>query len=718
MAQLLLELFSEEIPARMQGRAADDLKRLVTEALSAASLSHRQAECYATPRRLALVVEGLPDIQPDVSEEKRGPRTDAPDKAVEGFLNANGVTLEQCEKRTVGRGEFWFVTIRRKGRPTGAVLSEILPDAIRKLPWQKSMRWGEGSLRWVRPLQRILCVLDGDTVPVDVGDGVPCGNTTSGHRFLAPQPFEVGFFDDYEKTLQLNRVVVKPSARRALIEEKASALAKSKKLDVKRDPALLAEVAGLVEWPVVLMGQIDNGFMALPDEVLTTSMRSHQKYFSVVFPDGKLAPYFIVVANMEAADGGAAIVAGNERVLRARLSDARFFWDQDRRETLESRVPALSRMVFHEKLGSLEDKVARIAALAAEIAQWVPDADRDMVRSAATLCKADLTTGMVGEFAELQGVMGRYYALGEGEKPAVADAIAEHYSPAGPDDACPTKPVSVAVALADKLDTLVGFFGIDEKPTGSRDPYALRRAALGIVRMVLENGLRLPLVDVFGQAYGHYEKYFHAFPQYGTATAGGSGSQAVAPPVQPVNVANHRARIADELMEFFADRLKVHLRGKGVRHDLIAAVFGLGGEDDLVRLVRRVEALQTFLQTVDGENLLSAYRRATNIVTIEEKKDSRTYDGRVRGDLLSQGEERTLDEALRTGAREAEVAIAAEDFTGAMAVMAMLRDPVDAFFDSVTVNCDDAALRENRLNLLSRFRDTLGKFADFGQIEG
>ncbi len=689
MAQLLLELFSEEIPARMQRRAVEDLKRLADEALTAASLAHQPVHVFATPRRLALLVDGLPDSQPDVTEEKRGPRTDAPEKALEGFLNANGVTLDQCEKRTVGKGEFWFVTIGRKGRRTADVLSEILPDVIRRLPWQKSMRWGEGSFRWVRPLQRILCVLDGDKVALVVGDGVPCGNTTSGHRFMAPQPFEVGFFDDYEKTLQRNKVVVKAAARRALIEQKASELANSKKLELKRDAGLLAEVAGLVEWPVVLMGQIDNQFMALPDEVLSTSMRSHQKYFSVVFPDGKLAPYFVVVANMEAADGGAAIVAGNERVLRARLSDAKFFWDQDRRQTLESRVPALAQMVFHEKLGTLEDKVARIASLAAEISQWVPDADRDRVRSAATLCKADLTTGMVGEFAELQGIMGRYYALGEGEKPDVADAIAEHYSPAGPDDACPTKPVSVAVALADKLDTLVGFFGIDEKPTGSRDPFALRRAALGIIRIVLENSLRLPLQEAFAQADRLYRQKSW-----------------------------RNGAVAVPLLDFFADRLKVHLRGKGIRHDLISAVFALGGEDDLVRLVRRAEALQAFLQTPDGENLLAAYRRATNIVTIEEKKDSRSYASKVRHDLLSQTEEKNLYEILSASSNAAAAAIKQENFTGAMAAMATLRGPVDAFFDNVTVNCDDSALRENRLNLLSRFRATLGEIADFSQIEG
>ena len=693
MPQLVLELFSEEIPARMQPGACDDLKRLVSEAIEAAGLSFDKLAAYATPRRIALVVDGLPDAQPDISEEKRGPRTDALDKAVEGFLRANGVTLEQCERRVAGKGEFWFAIIERKGRPTADVLTDILPDAIRKLPWQKSMRWGEGTLRWVRPLLRILCVLDAKTVPLDIGDGVPCGNITSGHRFLSPEPFEVGFFDDYEKTLQLNKVVLHAAHRRDLIEQRAKELVEDKNLEVKRDAGLLAEVAGLVEWPVALLGQIDGDFMVLPDEVLSTSMRSHQKYFSVVFSDGKLAPFFIVVANMESADGGAAIVAGNERVLRARLSDAKFFWDQDRKETLESRVPALAQMVFHQKLGTLEDKVTRITALATELVQWVPDADRDQVRSAATLCKADLTTGMVGEFAELQGIMGRYYALAEDEAPAVADAIAEHYSPAGPDDDCPTKPVSIAVALADKIDTLAGFFGIDEKPTGSRDPFALRRAALGIIRMVLENSLRIPLTDLFALADRHYRD---------------RDAVALRPPDE----------ISSDLLEFFADRLKVHLRGKGVRHDLVAAVFALGGEDDLVRLVSRAEALQSFLQAEDGENLLAAYRRATNIVTIEEKKDSRSYDGAVKPELLDQPEEKALHEVVSAGASAATAHIAKENFTAAMEAMAALRGPVDAFFDTVTVNCDDQAQRENRLNLLAQFRATLGQIADFGQIEG
>ena len=694
MAQLLLELFSEEIPARMQRRAVEDLKRLTGEALGEAKLACGEIHVFATPRRLTLTVDGLPDAQPDVTEERRGPRTDAPEKAVEGFLRGNGLVLDDCEKRATDKGEFWFATIHRKGRPTAEVLAELLPRVIGRLPWQKSMRWGTGTFRWVRPLQRVLCVLDGDTVPLEIGDGVPCGNVTEGHRFMSPGEIEVGFFDDYEKTLQLNKVIVKAAVRRNLIEEKAGALAEAEGLAVRRDAALLAEVAGLVEWPVPLMGSIDDAFMELPAEVLTTSMRTHQKYFAVENPDGTLANRFIVVANIEPDDKGAAIVAGNERVLRARLSDARFFWDQDRKQSLESRVPALGDMVFHSKLGTLEDKVTRLQALAAEIAPYVPGADRDLVRSAATLAKADLTTGMVGEFPELQGVMGRYYALEEGERAEVADAIAEHYAPQGPDDFCPEKPVSLAVSLADKIDTLVGFFAIGETPTGSRDPYALRRAALGVIRMVLENGLRLPLADAFAKAAA----------LYGEAVTGGDGALA-------------------GLLDFFADRLKVHLREKGMGHDVISAVFAVRkpdgtAEDDLVRLVARAEALKSFLATDDGANLLAAHKRASNIVAIEEKKDKATYGGEASGELLDQPEERALYDQLSGLGPAIRPAIDGERFDEAMALLAGLRAPVDDFFNEVTVNCDRPELRANRLRLLSGIRAVMGEIADFSRIEG
>ena len=687
--QLLLELFCEEIPARMQKRAADDLKNLITAGLKDASLSFEDAHGYVTPRRLAIVVDGIPEAQPDVSEERRGPRIDAPEKAIEGFLKGNGVTLDQCEKRDTGKGEFWFAVIDRKGRATADVLKTLLPESIHKLSWQKSMRWGEGSFRWVRPLQRVMCVLDGELLALEIAPGIPCGNVTTGHRFMGPEQFEVGFFDDYEKMLQHKKVILKVATRRKLIEEKATALAEADGFSLKRDPGLLAEVSGLVEWPVPLLGSIDAEFMALPDEVLTTSMRSHQKYFSVVAEDGKLAPRFVVVSNMEAEDGGAAIVAGNERVLRARLADAKFFWDQDRKETLESRVPLLAQMMFHEKLGTLEEKIARIEALAVVLAPIV-GADSEQAKRAAHLCKADLMTGMVGEFASLQGVMGRYYAVAEGERPDVAQAIAEHYAPAGPDDMCPSVSVSIAVSLADKIDTLIGFFGIDEKPTGSRDPYGLRRAALGIIRMILENGIRLPLLTAFGKAA---ELYGAALP---------TGSCA----------------ISESLITFFADRLKVHLRSSGVRHDLIAAVFALGDEDDLVRLVSRVEALTRFLESDDGANLLAAHKRASNIVAIEEKKDSVRFDGAVDPALLTDANESALFESLTIVVAKIQPLLAEELYDDAMKVLAGLRNPVDKFFDAVTVNADDPATRQNRLHLLSQIGAAMGEIAEFNQVEG
>ncbi len=694
MSQLLLELFSEEIPARMQRRAADELKRLVSEDLTEAGLNFSELHCFATPRRLALVVDGIPDAQPDVREEKRGPRTDAPAKALEGFLRANNLAIDDCEKREQGKGEFWFAVIEREGRPTGDVLAEIVPRIVNRLSWQKSMRWGAGEFRWVRPLQRILCVYDGSPLNIETPDGIPCGNETSGHRFLGADRFEVGYFDDYEKMLQRAKVIVRGRVRRDLIEQEATRLAEEAGYVFRRDAGLLAEVGGLVEWPVVLMGQIDPVFMELPDEVLVSSMRGHQKYFAVEDADGKLGPRFIVVSNMEAADGGAAIVAGNERVLRARLSDAIFFWDQDRKKKLESCLAPLGDMVFHEKLGSLADKVTRIEALAADLSEFVPGAAAADAMLAARLCKADLMTGMVGEFPELQGIMGAYYARGEGVSDAVADAISQHYSPAGPDDDCPSAPVSVVVALADKIDTLVGFFGVDEKPTGSRDPYALRRAALGVIRMVLENGLRITLAGIFARAAGHY------------------AAELAAPDA-----------IAAALMDFFADRLKVHLRGQGVRHDLIAAVFALrkpdgSVEDDLVRLMARVGALQAFLETDDGSNLLAAHKRASNIVGIEEKKDNAGYGAAVDGSLLSDDDEKALFQRLASVSSGLAPMIEAEKFEDAMTALAGLRAAVDAFFDNVTVNVDDAPVRANRLRLLSQIGATMGQVAAFGEIEG
>jgi len=686
--EFLLELLSEEIPARMQARAAEDLARLVAEGLAAQGLTPAETKAFATPRRLVLCLTGLPSAQPDVIEERRGPKVGAPEKALEGFLKANGVTLADLAERDTPKGKFYFLDIHRAGRPTAAVLADILTEALPRFPWPKSMRWGERAERWVRPLEGILCLFEGKVVPLSFA-GRDAGNATKGHRFLAPAVFTVTDFADYAKKLEAAKVMLDPARRRETIAAQAEALAAARGLAVLPDAGLLAEVAGLVECPNVLIGRIDDAFMAVPREVLSTSMRTHQKYFSLTDAKGALAPFFLVVSNMETADAGATIAAGNERVLRARLSDARFFWDSDRAATLESRIPALADRIFHAALGSVLDKADRIAALAARIAPAI-GADAEAAARAARLAKADLSTEMVGEFPELQGVMGRYYALHDGEKAIVAAAVAEHYAPQGPSDACPSAPVSVAVALADKIDSLTGFFAIDEKPTGSRDPYALRRAALGIIRLVLENGLRLPLKPLFAAAHGLY----------------------TAPNLRPAET------VADELIDFLADRLKVHLREQGVGHDVIAAVFAKDKDDDLVRFLARVSALRGFLEGEDGRNLVIAYRRAANIVRIEEKKDDRSFaEAPVAADLET-AEETALFAALETAIAESAAKLAAEDFTAAMAALAVLRAPVDAFFDKVTVNADDPKLRSNRLRLLSRIGAAMESVADFSRLEG
>lgn len=700
MAELLLEFLSEEIPARMQKRAAADLKRLVTEGLTAANLDFASAEAYVTPRRLTLVVDGLPDKQPDLREERKGPRVGAPDKAIEGFLRGVGIdSLDQCEKRDAGKGEVWFAVTDRVGKKTIEVFPALLNDIFTKVPWPKSMRWGTETQSWVRPIQGILCIFDGAVVGGVEYNNQSSSNTTMGHRFLAPDSITVSSFADYTQKLRDAYVMVDTAERRSVIEAGLTEQAAAEGLSVKDDPALLDEVAGLVEWPVPLLGDIDAEFMALPGEALTSSMRAHQKYVSLLNNDGTLAPRFGFVANMDAADGGAAIIAGNERVLRARLSDAKFFWDQDRRTRLEDRAPALGAIVFHAKLGTVAEKVQRITALATDLVDNIPGADRAAVRSAATLCKADLVTGMVAEFPDLQGVMGRYYALGEGESQAVADAIAEHYSPVGPNDSCPTAPDSAAVALADKIDTLVGFWLIDEKPTGSKDPFALRRAALGVIRLILENHLRFNLMTAFASAMRLYQDEQICLQDN----------------PDPAETARAAAR---DLLSFFADRLKVHLRERGVRHDLVAAVFAIGDEDDLVRLLARVDALAGFLDSEDGGNLLTAFRRGANIVRIEEKKDGVRFQ---RGDYdpsLAAGDEDGLHTALRNAETIVTQQSTDEDYAGAMASLAGLRRPVDAFFDTVIVNDDDPVVRKNRLCLLAYMTWVMNSVADFSQIEG
>ncbi len=679
MPDLLLELFSEEIPARMQSQAARDLERLVVGALSDRGLMFEGAKGFAGPRRLTLMVKGLPAKQPDVSEEKKGPRVNAPAKAIDGFLRSANVTLDECQKRDDGKGEFYVAVIARKGRATAEVLAEVIPEAMAKLPWPKSMRWvpsgqSANQPRWVRPLRGIVCMLDGEVVSFGFA-GVESRNTTLGHRFLSSGLIEVRRFDDYEKKLLDAHVVLDAVQRKETILHEAKQKAFALGLELIEDNGLLEETAGLAEWPVVLIGTIEEQFMDLPPEILQTSMRTHQKYFALRDPKtGNLANRFAVVSNMIAADGGKTIVHGNERVLRARLSDAKFFWDQDRKTKLSERVNALSGITFHAKLGTQHERVKRIEALAGEIAKKI-GADPAKARRAAHLCKADLTTGVVGEFPELQGVMGRYYALHDGEDPEVADAIRDHYKPIGANDAVPTAPVSIVVALADKLDALTSFFDIGEKPTGSGDPFALRRAALGVLRTVLENRIR-------------------------------------------IDIAKLGRKAGDNLLSFFADRLDVVLRARGVSHDMVDAVFALATEGDFVRLVARVEALQSFLKSDDGANLLVAYRRAANILKAEEKKDGKSYDGEPDPEAFIANAEKALFVELATAGELVRAEVSRERFVEAMGVMARLRKPVDAFFDKVTVNDKDPKLRTNRLLLLSRLRTTLHLVADFSKIEG
>ena len=670
MPQLLLELFSEEIPARMQAQAARDLERMARERLAEAGFLPEGIKAFGGPRRLTLVADGLPPAQSDRQEERKGPRANSPDQAIDGFLRSTGLTRDQLFERD----GVLFAVIQKTGRPTSEIIAEMVDQIVRGFPWPKSMKWGSGTLRWVRPLQRILCVFDGEVVPFEV-DGIQSGDMTIGHRFMGGrQAFRARTFDQYAEGLANNFVVLDVEERKQRILHEARTLCQARNLELVEDQGLLDEVAGLSEWPSPILGDMDPAFLDLPPEVIRTSMRTHQKYFAVRDPaTGKLAPHFLTVANIEAIDGGAAIAAGNARVLSARLNDARFFWDEDRKLTLESRLEKLKGVTFHAKLGTMYERVERIEALAREIAPLV-GADPDLAAKAARLAKADLGTGMVGEFPELQGLMGGYYARGEGLADAVADAVRDHYKPVGPSDSAPAAPESVAVALADKLDTLTGFFAIDEKPTGSKDPYALRRAALGVIRIILEGRLRVPLHRVIPE-----------------------GARA-------------------DLGAFFADRLKVTLRDQGKRHDLVDAVFALG-DDDLVRVVDRIEAIDAFLKTDDGANLLAGFRRATNILKAEEKKGPLpTGDAKSMADAPD--EETFLLAALRLALPDLKIELENEQFTEALGTLAQLRAPVDAFFEKVLVNSDDAAVRQNRLRLLAQVRDAMGLVADFSLIAG
>jgi len=703
MPDLLLELFSEEIPARMQAKAADDLKKLVTDKLVAAGLVYEGAKAFATPRRLALSVQGMPVRQPDLREEKKGPRVGASEGAINGFLKSAGLSsIDQATVQADKKGDFYVAVIEKPGRPAIDVIAEIVPEVVRGFPWPKSMRWGAqsakaGALNWVRPLHSIVATFGPETEEPDIVpfavDGIAAGDETHGHRFLAPKAFKVKRLDDYMAKLERHKVVLDPERRKEIIRHDAKNLAFAQGYELVEDEGLLNEVAGLVEWPVVLMGSFEEAFLAIPPEAIRTTIRNNQKCFVLRDPQtAKLVNKFVLVANTEAADDGAAIIAGNERVIRARLSDAKFFYETDLKTRLEERLPKFTDIVFHEKLGSQAERIERIERLAAELAPLV-GADVEKAKRAARLAKADLLTEMVGEFPELQGLMGKYYAEAQGEDEAIAHACEDHYKPQGPNDLVPADPVSVAVALADKIDTLVGFWAIDEKPTGSKDPYALRRAALGVIRLILENRLPIILRNV---AEKHATESLH----------------------------QTYAEVADKLdslMIFFADRLTVQLREQKARHDLVDAVLEAGSLSEgakLTSIVDRVEALGKFLDSEDGKNLLAGYKRATNIIRIEEKKDARAYNGAPNPELYRHAEEWELAKTIDVAKQEASKAVAAEDFEAAMRAMAMLRPHVDAFFDKVTVNVDEAPLRENRLKLLNEIREATRAVADFSRIEG
>ncbi|QCO57086.1 glycine--tRNA ligase subunit beta (plasmid) [Pseudorhodobacter turbinis] len=770
MPDMLLELFSEEIPARMQARAAADLKKLVTDGLVEAGLTYESAGAFSTPRRLVLTVEGLLAESKPVREERKGPKVGAPEAALQGFLRSTGLTQDQLQIRDDKKGQVYFAVMEKPGRAASDIIAEVLEHAIRNFPWPKSMRWGAGSLRWVRPLHSILCILSAEdgaqVVPVTV-DHLTSGNTTEGHRFMAPGRFAVTGFDDYCTKLRRAFVMLDPAEREAAIWQDAQNQAFASGLELVPDVGLLSEVAGLVEWPVVLLGRIGEDFLGLPAEVLQTSMKEHQKFFSVRNPKTGRIEGFVTVANRETADHGATILAGNNKVLSARLSDAKFFWENDLRTVaakgLDGMGAGLASVTFHNKLGSQADRVLRIAALAREIAPMV-GADPDLAEQAARVAKADLQSAMVGEFPELQGTMGGYYARAAGLPDAVADACKAHYSPLGPTDAVPSDPVSVAVALADKIDTLTGFWAIDEKPTGSKDPFALRRAALGVIRLILGNGVRTSLWDtidfgmeiirrpqlkaleesIVNQIVGDFEQGAEVAKEIVAFLSGVADSEieqinsGLTAGIKARHIRGHAAKVAeyfvgqrsgiewrsqfvparDDLIAFFHDRLKVFLRDEGIRHDIIDACIAMPGNDDLTLLVNRARALNGFITSEDGTNLLQGFKRANNILTQAETKDGVEYSYGADVKFAETEAERALFAALDTAETTIKPAMEAEDFATAMAELAKLRAPIDAFFEAVQVNAESEIIRRNRLNLLHRIRAACAPVADLTKIEG
>ncbi|WP_170438755.1 glycine--tRNA ligase subunit beta [Ruegeria arenilitoris] len=744
MPDLLIELFSEEIPARMQTRAGEDLKKRITDGLVEAGLTYAHAHALTTPRRLTLAIEGLLAESPTIREERKGPKVGAPDKAIEGFLRGAGISRDQLEERDTPKGAVYFATIEKPGRPAAEIVAEVLAETIRNFPWPKSMRWGSGALRWVRPLHSILCILSDEAgaqvVPMEI-DGITAGDTTEGHRFMAPGRFAVTGFEDYAAKLKRAFVVLSPEERAEHIWNDAQNMAFAAGLEVVEDKGLLAEVAGLVEWPVVLMGQIDDEFLDLPPEVLQTSMKEHQKFFSVRNPKTGRIERFITVANRETTDNGATILAGNQKVLSARLADAKFFWENDLRvakSDITQWTRALENVTFHNKLGTQAQRIDRITALARELAP-VTGADPDQAEKAARLAKADLSSEMVYEFPELQGLMGRYYIEAAGEDATVAAVAQEHYSPLGPSDDVPTAPLSVTVALADKLDTLTGFWAIDEKPTGSKDPFALRRAALGVTRLILNNDLRMNLDRFFdaqlvrAEAASnealHGEHVAELLDEIADHGVFGAAFRTVKEKLAGDEAGKHQVTdflhlerkvpdTSEDLLTFFHDRLKVFLRDEGIRHDVIDACIAMDGNDDLNLLVKRARALNVVIATEDGENLVQGFKRANNILTQAEEKDGVEYSFGADLKFAETDSEKALFAALDQAQVKIAPALKAEDFPAAMAAMAALRGPIDAFFEDVQVNSDNAVLRRNRLNLLSQIRQICSSVADLSKIEG
>ena len=682
MSEFLLEIFSEEIPARMQEKASKDLVKLVTEKLTEAALEHSSVSSYVTARRLTLHIANLSTEQPDISEERRGPRFDAPDQAIEGFLRGCGVTRDDLFERADKKGTFLYARIEQKGRSAADVISDFLPGVIKNFPWPKSQRWGTGSLRWVRPLHSILCIHGGKVVNFEVG-GILSSNITRGHRFMAPTKLSISSFDDYKQSLEKAYVIIDRDERIVIIKKAANKLASDVGLDIIEDKTLLDEVAGLTEYPVAMIGSYEKDFLSVPPEALTSAMRTHQKYFSLKDKNGKLTNKFIFVSNIKTKDNGAKIIAGNERVLHARLSDTKFFWDQDLKSTLTDNITALNKIVFHSKLGTVGQRVERLENLSGFIATLI-GADVQQSKLAAKLSKSDLVTGMVDECPELQGLMGKYFALSEGKDAVVAEAIADHYSPKGPSDNCPSSPVSVALALAEKIDILVGFFGINEKPTGSKDPFALRRASLGIIRLVIENNIRIDLSVAIDHSVSTYINF------------------------------NMKNLNVDDLLNFFWDRLKIYAKDKNISHDIIGAEFSW----DFVKLLAKANSLQNFVYTDDGKNLLAGYKRAVNILRAEEKKDGKLFDENLSEAELSMNEEIVLYKTLQEVNVRVTAAVEVENFALAMKELSNLRSPIDSFLNKVTVNSDVGPERESRLKLLSQIRSTMNIVTQFSKIEG